>query len=341
MSVIDPISADRLFGWRHAFDHPVTVAILAGVAAILIIAPIVFAALSRLRIIDEKLRRELWVRYFAWLVLVPVLVVPVLLGAAWTMAAVTLLSLFCYREYARATGLFREKFISLLVVLGILALAFATFDNWYGLFTALIPLTTGAIAALAVLADRPKGYIQRVALAVFGFLFFGCVLGTLGYMANDTQYRPIILLILVAVELNDVFAYVSGKTFGRRKLAANTSPGKTLGGALGALVLTTPLVAVGFHFIFAGTLLDRPLWLVLLGVLVSVLGQLGDLVLSSVKRDLGVKDLGVTIPGHGGLLDRFDSLLLVAPAVFHYINYFVGFGLDQPVRVITGGGILP
>src|SRR5262245_45227359 len=150
MSAIDPISADRLFGWRHAFDHPVTIAILAGIVAILIVAPIVFTVLSRAGIIDEKLRCELWVRYYAWVVMVPVLGVPVLLGAAWTMAAVTLLSLFCYREYARATGLFREKFISLLVVLGILALSFATFDHWYDLFTALIPLTTGSIAALAV-----------------------------------------------------------------------------------------------------------------------------------------------------------------------------------------------
>jgi phosphatidate cytidylyltransferase len=341
MTWFDPVTADRLFGWRHAFDHPVTVALLAVVGAVLLVAPLVFMALSRFGVIGDKLRRELWVRYLAWLVLVPVLGVPVLLGAAWTMAAVALLSLFCYREYARATGLFREKFISLLVVLGILALSFATFDHWYDLFGALIPLTTGAIAALAVLADRPKGYIQRVALAQFGYLLFGCALGTLGYMANDPQYRPVILLILVAVELNDVFAYVSGKTFGRRKLAPNTSPGKTLGGALGALALTTPLVAVGFHFIYPNEPLDRPLWLGLLGLLVSVLGQLGDLVLSSVKRDLGLKDIGATIPGHGGLLDRFDSLLLVAPAVFHYVGYFMGFGLDQPTRILSAGGIMP
>src|SRR5262249_9715467 len=320
------VTADRLFGWRHAFDHPVTVALLLGIGAVLLAAPLAFVALSRAGVIDEKLRRELWLRYLSWLVLVPVLGAPVLLGAAWTMAAVMLLSLFCYREYARATGLFPEKFISLLVVLGILALSFATFDHWYDLFGALLPLTTAAIAALAVLEDRPKGYIQRVALAQFGYLLFGCALGHLGYMANDDQYRPVILLVLVAVELNDVFAYVSGKTFGRRKLAPNTSPGKTVGGALGALALTTPLVAVGFHFIYPNEPLDHPLWLGLLGVLVSVLGQLGDLVLSSVKRDLGLKDIGATIPGHGGLLDRFDSLLLVAPMVFHYVGYFMGFG---------------
>lgn len=338
MTALDPLSADRLFGWRHAFDHPVTVALLAVVGAILLAAPVVLVVLCRTGIVGPTLRRELWMRYWSWLMLVPLLVAPVLLGAAWTMAAVALLSLFCYREYALATGLFREKFISLLVVLGILALAFATFDHWYGLFTALVPLTTGAIAVLAVLADRPKGYIQRVALALFGYLLFGVALGSLGYMANDPEYRPVILLILMAVELNDVFAYISGKSIGRRKLAPNTSPGKTVGGALGALALTTPLVAVGFHFIYPGTPLDNPLWLALLGVLVSVLGQLGDLVLSSVKRDLGLKDIGAAIPGHGGLLDRFDSLLLVAPAVFHFVGYFLGFGLDVPTRIFSGGG---
>ena len=73
-----------------------------------------------------------------------------------------------------------------------------------------------------------------------------------------------------------------------------------------------------------------------LGLVVSLSGQFGDLMLSSIKRDLGVKDIGQVLPGHGGLLDRFDSLLLAAPAYFHYVGYFRGFGLDQPVRILTG-----
>jgi len=71
-------------------------------------------------------------------------------------------------------------------------------------------------------------------------------------------------------------------------------------------------------------------------VIISAGGQIGDLTLSSIKRDLGIKDWANTFPGHGGLLDRFNSLLLVAPAVFHYVGYLRGVGLDQPQRIITG-----
>jgi phosphatidate cytidylyltransferase len=255
----------------------------------------------------------------------------------WTILGIGLLSLLCYREYARATGLFREKTISLMVVLGILLITFSILDNWYRFFVALSPLTIAALAAAAILADRPKGYIQRVALGTFGFALFGACLGHLGYLANDENYRPLLLLTLVTVELNDVFAYISGKTLGRRKLAPNTSPNKTIGGAVGALVLTTLLVVALGWFVFRGTVLASLGHLIFLGILISVVGQLGDLMLSSIKRDLGLKDMAATIPGHGGLLDRFDSVLLVAPAVFHYVNYFVGVGVDQPVRIWTGG----
>jgi len=305
-------------------------------AGILAVVPLVIYLLGGQGRLGADQRRELWVRYRSWLILIPSMGVPILLGAAWTMAAVAILSVNCYREYARATGLFREKAISLTVVLGIGAVTFAVVDNWYHFFVALFPLSVGAIAAVAIFADRPKGYIQRVGLGVLGFALFGSALGHLGYFANDSNYRPMLLLILLSVEANDVFAFISGKTLGRRKLAPNTSPNKTIAGAVGALVLTTPLVAVIGHFVFAGTELDRPLYLLLLGVIISVVGQLGDLMLSSIKRDIGIKDMGVTIPGHGGLLDRFDSIILVAPAVFHYVNYLVGIATDEPARIITG-----
>ena len=90
------------------------------------------------------------------------------------------------------------------------------------------------------------------------------------------------------------------------------------------------------HFAFSGTAMDHPGKLILVGFILSFTGQLGDLTLSSIKRDLGIKDWASTFPGHGGLLDRFNSLLFAAPAVFHYVGYIQGVGLDQPPRIITG-----
>lgn len=329
---------DRLFNPAHAFDHPVSLWITVGVAAALIATPILIAALAAARVVSAEHRAKLLCIYRSWLILAPAMLIPVLLGAGYTILAVTALSLLCYREFARATGLFREHAVSAVAVLGILLLAFAAADHWYGLFVALPPLTLAVMAVAAIIPDQPKGFIQRLGLGAFGFLFFGVGLLHLAYFTNDRDYRPMLLLILAAVEANDIFAYICGKTFGRRRLCPNTSPNKTVGGSIGAIVLTTALTALIGTFVFHGTPLDRPLNLIALGLLISVGGQFGDLMLSSVKRDIGVKDFAAFIPGHGGFLDRFDSLVLVAPAAFHYIAYFRGIGLDIDPRIFVHAG---
>jgi phosphatidate cytidylyltransferase len=328
---------DRLFGLEHAFDHPVTVWITVGIGGLIVLGLLVIGILGATGRVSPSLRSELWKRTLSWAVIAPLVVGPILLGAAWTIGAILVLSLLCFNEYARATGLFREKLTTAVAGFGILCVFFAVVDHWYGFFVALIPLGFALIATTAILLDRPKGYIQRVALGVLGFMFFGCALGHLAYMANDFHYRPILLTVIVAVQMNDVFAYIVGKSFGRSRLAPNTSPNKTVAGAIGALALTTTVFALLAHSVFRGTPVDKLGWLILLGAIVSATGQLGDLALSSIKRDLGIKDMGSFIPGHGGFLDRANSLLFASPAVFHFVGYFNGFGLDQPTRILTGG----
>ena len=100
--------------------------------------------------------------------------------------------------------------------------------------------------------------------------------------------------------------------------------------------MTTLLVAVLSPLVFEGRPTGTVGHGIALGAMISMVGTLGDLVLSSVKRDLGIKDFGVSLPGHGGLLDRFDSLILVAPAVYHYLHYFGGVQSDPVRRIITG-----
>ncbi len=317
--------------------HPVTFWILVSVTAMLALTPLIFLVLEKAGKLTPALRTDLWTRYKSWLFLAPLMIVPLVLGRLPAIIAVAALGAMCYREFARATGLFRQRLVSGLVAVGGVLITFAIADHWYSFFTALTSLVVSAIVIFSLFEDQPRGYIQRVALGVLAYLLFGVSLGHFSYLANDRLGPPLQLAIVLCVELNDVFAYCTGKAFGRRKLAPNTSPNKTIGGALGALVLTTALFATLGHFIFAGTRLDHPAHLLALGALLSLTGQWGDLVMSSIKRDLGVKDLAATIPGHGGLLDRFDSLIFVGPALFHYIGYFLGIGLDQPVRIFSGG----
>jgi phosphatidate cytidylyltransferase len=328
----------RLFGVQHAFDDGLTIGICVAIAVGLAASGLLIGELVRRGKVSEATGLELNQRWRSWCWLVLAIVVPVLAGAFWTILAVCVLSLLCYREFARVTGVFRERTISIVVVASILALAFAALDHYDRLFFACGPLGVALIVVATIQADRPQGFIQRVGLGVLGFVLFGYSLGYLGLMANSREFRPLLLLIFLSVELNDVFAYCCGKSIGGPKLLPNTSPGKTVAGSLGALVLTTVLVAGLAHVLYRGTPFDQWARLLALGLLVSGLGQLGDLTLSSIKRDIGIKDVSRAIPGHGGFLDRFDSLVLVPPAVYHYLSLYLGpLAAEEPARILTGG----
>lgn len=336
---LPPQALDRLFNAKLAFADPGVTLLLIVLGSLFALAVVLITVLSLIGALRAELRSEVIKRTIAWGVMIPLLAGPILLGAAWTILLVTALSLLCYREFARATGLFREKLMSALVVLGILAVNFAALDHWYGFFVALPPLTIVILAAGSIILDRPKGYVQRVGLSALAFLLFGVCLAHLSYFANDppTHYRTILLLLLLCVGLNDIFAFCVGKAIGGPKLAPNTSPGKTISGAVGAIILTTlTFFLLGQRVFPAAQPIASPLLLILLGLTLSIAGILGDLTISSIKRDVGVKDMGTLIPGHGGVLDRCNSLLLTAPAMFHIIGYAQGVGLDQPTRIITG-----
>lgn len=326
----------RLFDPTVAFAHPATPWLFGIVAGVLLAAPLILAVGVRTGRITPAAKADVLKRYYPWLVIVPVLGIPLLLGAFWVIVGVGVLAALCFREYARATGLFRERFICLLVGVGMVVTYLAALDNWYRLFMAAFPLTVAAVAGFAVVQDRPKGYIQRVALGVFAFALFGNGLGHLAYLANDEHFRPLILLLVIAVELNDVGGFTVGRLVGGPKLSPNTSPNKTFSGAVGGLTATTLVTVAGGLAVFADGPLADPVKLAAFGLLLGLSALLGDLTLSSVKRDIGVKDMAALIPGHGGLLDRFDSLLLAAPVAFHVVNYFAGVGTNQPECVFTG-----
>jgi len=303
--------------------------------ALLAIAPMAISLLHAYGRVTDAHQRELFDRWKSWLVLTPLMLGPILLGAFWTMLGVALLGICCYRECSRAAGIEREWSINAVVIAGMFGLMFAGVVQSYALFASLSILACAMIPGLAVLADRPRGYLHRVSVGVFGFVLFGIGLGHLSLFTFDRDYRAVLFLLVACVQLNDIFAYICGKLFGRKKLAPNTSPNKTIGGAVGAVVLSTLLAMLLGHFTFRHSPLDSLVHLATMGAMIGTLGVIGDLVISSIKRDLGIKDMGSTFPGHGGWLDRFNSLLLASPALFYYVAHFRG--VEMAPGTFTGG----
>ena len=307
-----------------ALHNEIVLTYLLIVASALGIAGLALVALTLL----GKDVGPVWQTYRGWLVMVPIVLATVLLGRAAFIGGVAILALLGFKEYARATGLYEDWWMTGLVYLGIVLLATACYiddprlpvKGWYGLFMALPAYVIGAILLVPIFRNESQGQLQRIALAIVGFMYFGWMFSHLGFLANAQYAYGYILYLLFAVEINDVAAFTCGKIFGRHKLRENISPKKTLEGAIGALVISLGLAwALSFSFPHFA------LWEVLLaGLIVGVGGQLGDLVISYIKRDIGIKDMGAMIHGHGGILDRVDSMIFVAPIFFHVVRWLHG-----------------
>uniref|UniRef100_A0AAU2V152 Phosphatidate cytidylyltransferase n=1 Tax=Streptomyces sp. NBC_00003 TaxID=2903608 RepID=A0AAU2V152_9ACTN len=184
-----------------------------------------------------------------------------------------------------------------------------------------------ALTSLAVLVWRmtepPEGYLRDVTAGVFAAFYvpFLATFVALLLTADDGPWRVFVFLLLTVV--SDTGAYAVGWRFGRHKLAPRISPGKTREGLFGAVSFAMVAGALCMQF-----LIDDGTWWqgLLLGLAVAASATLGDLGESMIKRDLGIKDMGTLLPGHGGIMDRLDSLLPTAPVVWLLLAVFVGSG---------------
>nr|WP_199923095.1 phosphatidate cytidylyltransferase [Streptomyces sp. NRRL S-813] len=184
-----------------------------------------------------------------------------------------------------------------------------------------------ALTALAVLVWRmtqpPEGYLKDVTAGVFAAFYVPFLATFVAMMltADDGPFRVLTFLILTVV--SDTGAYAVGWRFGKHKLAPRISPGKTREGLFGAVAFAMVAGALCLQF-----LIDDGAWWqgLVLGLAVAASATLGDLGESMIKRDLGIKDMGTLLPGHGGIMDRLDSLLPTAPVVWLLLVLFVGGG---------------
>jgi phosphatidate cytidylyltransferase len=198
--------------------------------------------------------------------------------------------------------------------------------GWYGMFVIWIPVYAFLFLPMRmVLAGRTEGFLRSAGTIHWGLMGTVFSISHLGYLAvlPEAGHRQgggvaLLLYLVLLTQLNDVAQYAWGKSLGRRKIVPSVSPNKTVVGFAGGVVTTGVVAAALAPWLTP----FEPLAAAGLGALIGLAGFVGDVVVSAIKRDLGVKDSSTMLPGHGGILDRLDSLTYTAPLFFHVVRYF-------------------
>ena len=186
--------------------------------------------------------------------------------------------------------------------------------TWFGGISGLAVATAIAFPCLLVLL-LPRGtvdFVKTASASALALVYLPFLAGFLILLARPSNGLERVMTFVVLVGCNDTFAYLTGVLFGKRPLAPKISPKKTLEGLLGSLVFTIAGGAIAFHYI-----MGAEWWLgALAGLLTVFTATSGDLIESALKRDMAIKDMGNLLPGHGGIMDRLDSVLFAAPALW-------------------------
>lgn len=169
-------------------------------------------------------------------------------------------------------------------------------------------------SSLLYLFNSEKRQLQDSVVTAFGLIYVAFLSSHI-ILIDKSAKSPMIWVVVLCAFGTDVFAYFGGYLFGRHKLCPKVSPKKTVEGAIGGIVGSLVLCMIFGYLIFGESIYH----FLFLGLAGSVVAQIGDLSASILKRNMGIKDFGSLIPGHGGVLDRFDSVLFTAPFVYYYI----------------------
>jgi phosphatidate cytidylyltransferase len=269
--------------------------------------------------------QELKDRIHSWWYIVALFIMGAMLDTTVAMFFFSLISYLALKEYftlipTRIT----DRRILFYAYLSIIFQYWFAGIEWYGMFIIWIPVYLFLFLPFRqILIGDTQGFLENTSRVQWGLMLFVYGLSHLAYMItldpigeNSVGGAELVLYLVLLTELNDILQYIWGKSIGKHKIVPKVSPNKTVEGFLGALVTITILAAL-FSFLTPFTLIEA----LFAGVLISCSGFIGDVVISMVKRDIGVKDSGSLLPGHGGILDRVDSLIYTAPLFFHYVYY--------------------
>lgn len=250
---------------------------------------------------------------------VPLLII-VLLSPLWVVtAAVIAVSLIGLYEYFRAVRLTSHPYMCILGYVGSVIIALGA--NFSASASLLVMYLYVIILFLFMIFNKESVSLIHIALLAFGLIYIPYFLSNIIYIRMTEHGKVFIWLVFIGAYMSDTAAYFSGRFLGRNKLCPTVSPNKTIEGAIGGVVgdgIAFVIFALAMNA-FCGEFSDESInvWLMFpLGAVTSIISQIGDLVASSIKRQFNIKDFGKILPGHGGILDRFDSIITVAPFIY-------------------------
>ncbi|WP_413042719.1 phosphatidate cytidylyltransferase [Pseudomonas sp. YJ42] len=302
--------------------------LMAGVVSLLAVATVTGLILKRLVKAEGSIATvdNLNLRVNAWWSMIAIFVASYLMGNTATVVLFAFVSLFALREFITLTptrlgdhnALFAAFFILIplqYVFIGV---------HWYSMVTLLIPVYAFLfLPSIAVLSQETDGFLERAAKIQWGVMItVYCIshapaLLILDLEGFEGQNALLLFYLMFVVQISDVLQYVFGKLFGKTKVAPVVSPSKTVEGLVGGGLAAT-LAGGGMYWLTPFSFYQS----VAMSFVIVVMGFLGGLTLSAIKRSLQAKDWGTMIKGHGGMLDRMDSVCFAAPVFFHLTRYF-------------------
>jgi phosphatidate cytidylyltransferase len=303
--------------------HNVQIAFIA-IGTLLVFASLGSIALQHYR--PERDYHELRQRIRTWWLIVAVFAVAVLFNRTVSVWVLGFVSFLAFKEYMSLITTRRaDHRVLFWAYLAIPLQYYWVWLGWYGMFIIFIPVYVFLFLPIRmILIGETHGFLRAIGTLHWGLMITVFSLSHMAYiLALPAGQNPVagvmglFIYLVFLTELNDVAQYIWGKSFGKRKIVPKVSPNKTIAGFIGGVATTTTLA-----FTLASYLTPlNHLQAVGAGILIGFGGFVGDVTISALKRDLGVKDSGNILPGHGGLLDRLDSLTFTAPLFFHYIYY--------------------
>jgi phosphatidate cytidylyltransferase len=274
----------------------------------------------------EQDRTELVQRIRSWWFIVSIFTVVMIMSRNVSVAFFAFVSFLALKEYLSIVPTRRaDRRVLFWAYLSIPVQYYWVAQAWYGMFIVFIPVYVFLLLPLRmIIIGETKEFLRAAGTLHWGIMTLVFGISHIAYLLvlpeanNPNAGGPGLVLFLVFLtQFNDVAQYLWGKTLGRHKIIPKVSPNKTWEGFLGGVATTTLL-----SLLLSGWLTPMS-WTVAIaaGLLISIAGFIGDVTISALKRDIGLKDSGSMLPGHGGILDRIDSLTYTAPLFFHFIYY--------------------